>query len=52
MSGFQGSRPRQNLSGFTAIPNEWFDEVMAKIDNLAEMKIVQALFRKTCGLGS
>lgn len=37
------------MTGFTAIPNEWFDEVMRKIDNLAELKIVQAVFRKTYG---
>jgi biotin operon repressor len=46
---FKGFKPRQDLSGFTAIPNEWFDEVLAKIDNLAELKIVQAVFRKTYG---
>ena len=46
---FKGFKPRQDLSGFTAIPNEWFDEVLAKIDSLAEMKIVQAVFRKTYG---
>ena len=46
---FKGFKPRQDLSGFTAIPNEWFDEVLAKIDSLAELKIVQAVFRKTYG---
>lgn len=46
---FKGFKPRQDLTGFTAIPNEWFDEVMKKIDNLAELKIVQAVFRKTYG---
>lgn len=46
---FKGFKPRQDLTGFTAIPNEWFDEVMRKIDNLAELKIVQAVFRKTYG---
>lgn len=46
---FQGFKPRQDLTGFTAIPNEWFDEVMGKIDNLAELKVVQAVFRKTYG---
>ena len=46
---FKGFKPRQDLTGFTAIPNEWFDEVMARIDNLAELKIVQAVFRKTYG---
>lgn len=46
---FQGFKPRQDLIGFTAIPNEWFDEVMGKIDNLAELKVVQAVFRKTYG---
>lgn len=46
---FQGFKPRQDLVGFTAIPNEWFDEVMGKIDNLAELKVVQAVFRKTYG---
>jgi len=46
---FKGFKPRQDLAGFTAIPNEWFDEVLAKIDNLAELKIVQAVFRKTYG---
>lgn len=46
---FQGFKPRQELSGYTAIPNEWFDEVMQSIDNLAELKIVQAVFRKTYG---
>ena len=46
---FKGFKPRQDLTGFTAIPNEWFDEVMGKIDNLAELKVVQAVFRKTYG---
>lgn len=46
---FKGFKPRQDLTGFTAIPNEWFDEVMKKIDNLAELKVVQAVFRKTYG---
>ena len=27
---FKGFKPRQDLTGFTAIPNEWFDEVMAR----------------------
>jgi hypothetical protein len=46
---FDGFKPRQNLVGFTAVPNEWFDEVMKDIDNLAELKIVQAVFRQTYG---
>lgn len=46
---FEGFSPRQDLVGFTAIPNEFFDEVIAEIDNLAEMKIVQAVFRQTYG---
>lgn len=46
---FQGFKPRQDMTGYTCLPNEWFDEVLAAIDNLAEMKIVQAVFRKTYG---
>ena len=47
--GFDGFKPRQDLSGYTAIPNEWFDEVLKEVDNLAELKIVQIVFRKTYG---
>lgn len=46
---FEGFKPRQDLVGFTAIPNEWFDSILASIDNLAEIKIVQTVFRKTYG---
>lgn len=49
ISEFKGFKPRQDLGGFTAIPNEWFDKVLKDIDNLSEMKIVQVVFRKTYG---
>jgi len=46
---FNGFKPRQDLSGYTAIPNEWFDVVLRQVDNLSELKIVQTVFRKTYG---
>lgn len=46
---FEGFDPRLNLQGFTSLPNAFFDTVMAKIDSLAEMKIILAVFRKTYG---
>lgn len=49
MGGFTGFDPRLNLSGFTALPNLFFDEVMAQVDSMAELKIILAVFRKTYG---
>ena len=49
MNEFSGFKPRQDLAGFTAIPNEWFDVVLKSIDSLSELKVVQTVFRKTYG---
>ena len=46
---FKGFRPRADLHQFTSIPNEFFDEIMAKVDTVAELKILLAIFRKTYG---
>jgi hypothetical protein len=46
---FDGFDPRLNLGGFTALPNNFFDEVLPQIDNLAELKVLLATFRKTYG---
>lgn len=45
---FNGFRPRAKLEQFTAIPNEFFDEVMKKVSG-NELKILLAVFRKTYG---
>jgi len=45
---FKGFRPRAKLEQFTAIPNEFFDEVMKKVSG-NELKILLAIFRKTYG---
>ena len=49
MSDFQGFPPRPNLTGYTAVPNVFFDEVLPKINNMSELKILLAVFRKTYG---
>ena len=49
MTGFQGFPPRPNLTGYTAVPNIFFDEVLPKINNMSELKILLAVFRKTYG---
>lgn len=46
---FKGFRPRLNITSFTPIPNEFFDEVLPNIQSLAELKILLAVFRKTYG---
>jgi hypothetical protein len=46
---FQGFSPRPNMTGYTAIPNEFFDEVLPQINNMSELKILLAVFRKTYG---
>lgn len=46
---FQGFSPRPNMTGYTAIPNEFFDEVLPQINNMSELKIILAVFRKTYG---
>ena len=45
---FEGFRPRSKLEQFTAIPNEFFDEVMKNV-NGNELKILLSVFRKTYG---
>lgn len=47
--GFDGFKPRRDISGFTCIPNEWFDKVMPKVTSMSEMKVIEAVFRKTYG---
>lgn len=47
--GFKGFRERCDLQNFTGIPNEFFDEELKKLDTLAEVKILLAIFRKTYG---
>jgi hypothetical protein len=46
---FDGFKPRRDISGFTCIPNEWFDKVMPKVTSMSEMKVIEAVFRKTYG---
>lgn len=46
---FHGFPPRPNLTGYTATPNVFFDEVLANINNMSELKILLAVFRKTYG---
>jgi len=48
MSKFEGFRSRAELEKFTAIPNQFFDDVMKKL-NGNEMKILLTIFRKTYG---
>lgn len=49
MTDFQGFPPRPNLTGYTAVPNVFFDEVLPNINNMSELKILLAVFRKTYG---
>lgn len=49
MTDFQGFPSRPNLQGYTAIPNVFFDEVLPQINNMSELKILLAVFRKTYG---
>lgn len=46
---FKGFPARPNLEGYTAVPNSFFDEVLPKINNMSELKILLAVFRKTYG---
>jgi hypothetical protein len=46
---FHGFSPRPNLTGYTALPNEFFDEVLPNITSMSELKILLAVFRKTYG---
>jgi len=46
---FEGFKPRQDLSGFTAIPNEFFDAVLEGVESISELKVILAVFRKTYG---
>lgn len=46
---FAGFAPRLNMTGFTPIPNEFFDEVLPNIKSLAELKVILAVFRRTYG---
>lgn len=46
---FHGFPPRPNLQGYTAVPNSFFDEVLPTINNMSELKILLAVFRKTYG---
>lgn len=49
MNSFDGFKPRLGMTGFTGIPNEFFDEVLPNISSLAELKVLLAVFRKTYG---
>ena len=46
---FNGFSPRPNMTGYTALPNEFFDKVLPQINNMSELKILLAVFRKTYG---
>jgi hypothetical protein len=46
---FNGFQPRANLTGYTSIPNEFFDQVLPNVETIGELKILLALFRKTYG---
>jgi hypothetical protein len=35
--------------GHTQIPNLWYDEIVSRIDNVAELKVVLYILRHTCG---
>lgn len=48
-SKFEGFPSRPNLQGYTALPNVFFDEVLPNINNMSELKILLAVFRKTYG---
>lgn len=48
-NNFGGFPPRPNLTGYTAVPNIFFDEVLPNINNMSELKILLAVFRKTYG---
>lgn len=49
MKKFQGFPQRPNLQGYTAIPNMFFEEILPRINNMSELKILLAIFRKTYG---
>lgn len=49
MSSFKGFPKRPQQEGFTSVPNMFFDEVLPNIDNMSELKILLAVFRKTYG---
>lgn len=49
MSNFKGFPPRPDLQGYTALPNMFFDEILPQINNMSELKILLAVFRKTYG---
>jgi hypothetical protein len=49
---FEGFAPRLNLTGFTSLPNSFFDDVLKDIDSMAELKIILTIFRKTYGFVS
>jgi hypothetical protein len=35
--------------GHSQLSNDWFDEIISQIDNVAELKVVLYVFRHTCG---
>lgn len=46
---FNGFPARPNLQGYVPIPNVFFDQVLPNINNMSELKILLAVFRKTYG---
>lgn len=38
-----------SFKGFSQLPNEWLDEIISQIDNVAELKVVLYIYRHTWG---
>jgi hypothetical protein len=38
-----------SFKGFSQMPNEWLDEIISQIDNIAELKVVLYIYRHTWG---
>lgn len=38
-----------SFKGFSQLPNEWLDEIISQIDNIAELKVVLYIYRHTWG---
>lgn len=44
---FPGFNP--SFKGYSQLPNDWLDEIVSQIDNVAELKIVLYIYRHTWG---
>ena len=38
-----------SFKGYSQLPNEWLDEIISQIDNIAELKVVLYIYRHTWG---